>query len=195
MTEDLQQLLEKIQREGIDKAQAEANSILDKAKKDSAALIATAKAEAEKIKKEAQAEAEAYAVRAGETISQSARDILLHVEKSVTAMMENLLQKDINTALSSEETAASLVQEAVKTYMTGNDRIEISAAEKMTEALRTRLAGMAADGVTVVTDSTTGSGFRVKLAEGRIEHDFTGAAVADAIAKQLRPGLAEYLKS
>ena len=195
MTEDLQQLLEKIQRDGVDKAQAEASSILENATKEAASLIATAKAEADKIKSDAKAEADAYATRAGETISQSARDVLLHVEKSVTALMEELLQKDVNTALNCEETTAALVQEAVKTYMSGEESIEIAAAEKMVEALRAKLAATAAEGVSVVTDKTTGSGFRVKLADGRIEHDFTGTAVADALAKQLRPGLAALLKS
>lgn len=195
MTEDLQQLLEKIQKDGVEKANTEAETILEKAKKESEALIASAKAEAEKIKSDAQSEAEAYSARASETISQSARDVLLHVEKSVTELLETLLQKDVNTALSSEETAATLVMEAVKTYMTGEDKIDIGVARQMTEALRAKLSGMAAEGVSVVTDETTGAGFRVNLADGRIEHDFTGTAVADALAKQLRPGLAALLKS
>ncbi|MFO7936950.1 MAG: hypothetical protein R6V06_05000 [Kiritimatiellia bacterium] len=195
MTEDLQQLLEKIQHDGVEKARTEAESILDEAKKESTSLIASAKTEAEKIKSDAKKEAEAYAVRAGETISQSARDILLRVEKSVTEMMENLLLKNVNTALNSKETAVSLVAQAVKTYMSGSNEIEISIAEKMTESLRAELAGMASEGVTVVLDNTSDSGFRVKLANGRVEHDFTGEAVAEALAGQLRPGLAKYLKS
>lgn len=194
MTEDLQQLLEKIQRDGVDKARAEASSILENATNEAASLIASAKAEADKIKTDANVEAEAYATRAGETISQSARDVLLYVEKSVTALMEELLQKDVNTALNSEEITAALVQEAVKTYMSGKESIEIAAAEKMVEALRAKLAVAASEGVNIVIDKTTGSGFRVKLADGRIEHDFTGKAVADAIAKQLRPELAALLK-
>ena len=195
MTEDLQQLLEKIQRDGVDKARSEADSILEKAKSEAKALVAAAKAEAEKIRSDAKEEAEAYATRAEETISQSARDVLLHVEKSLTSLLENLLLKDVNSALSSEETAARLVEEAVKTYLQGESRVEVAVADQMVDALRSRLAALAGEGVTVVTDSTTGAGFRVKLADGRIEHDFTGTAVADALSRQLRPGLAALLKS
>ena len=50
-------------------------------------------------------------------------------------------------------------------------------------------------GVTVVTDATTGAGFRVRLADGRVEHDFTGAAIVDALSKQLRPRLAALMKT
>ncbi|MDA3924789.1 MAG: hypothetical protein PF904_08845 [Kiritimatiellae bacterium] len=195
MTEDLQQLLEKIQHDGVDKAQSESSAIIEKAKSEAASLIAAAKAEAEKIKSDAQTEADAYATRAGETISQSARDVLLHVEKSVTTLLESLLLKDVNTALSNEEIVATLIQEAVKTYLTAEESIEVSVVEQMVESLRAKLASLAAEGVTVVTDKTTGTGFSIKLAGGRVEHDFSGAAVTDALSKQLRPGLAALLKS
>ena len=195
MTEDLQQLLEKIQRDGIDKAQTEANAILEKAKKDSAALIDSARAEAEKFKSDAQQEAKAYSARAEESISQSARDVLLHVEQSITELLSTLLQKDVNTALNSEEVVTALVQEAVKAYISGEGNIEVAAVEQMVGALRAKLAKEALEGVTVVTDKTTGAGFSIKLADGRIEHDFTGAAVTAALSNQLRPGLAALLKS
>jgi V/A-type H+-transporting ATPase subunit E len=195
MTEDLQQLLEKIQRDGVDKAQTEADAILKKAKTDSAALINSAQAEADKLKSDAQQEAEAYAARAKESVTQSARDVLLQVEQSVTELLTILLQKDVNTALNSEEVVAALVEDAVKTYISGGESIEVAAVDKMATALRAKLAKEAVEGVTVVTDQTTGSGFRIKLADGRIEHDFTGAAVTAALSRQLRPGLAALLKS
>ncbi len=195
MTEDLQQLLTKIQRDGVDKAQTEANSIIEKATKKAAALIDTAKTNADKMKTDAQTEAEAYAQRAEESISQAARDVLLNVEKSVTAMLENLLEQDVKRALDCEAATAALVHEAVKKYMNGESSIEINVAEKMVEALRAKLKSAAQEGVTIVTDKTAGSGFRVKLAKGRIEHDFTGPAITDALAKQLRPELAALLKS
>ena len=195
MSEDLQQLLEKIQHDGVDKAQSEFSTIIEKAKSESASLVASAKAKAEKIKSDAQTEADAYATRAGETISQSARDVLLYVEKSVTTLLESLLLKDVNKALSSEKIVTTLVQQAIKTYLTGEDSIEVSVVEQMVESLRAKLTSMATEGVTIVTNNTTGTGFSVKLADGRIEHDFTGPAVTDALSKQLRPGLAALLKS
>lgn len=194
MNDDLQLLLEKIQRDGVDKAKAEADVLLTNAKKESAAIIASAKAEAEKLQAEAQREAKASAARAEETIRQSARNVLLDVEKSVTTLLEKLLLQDVNTALSSQELVASLIQQAVTAYINGGS-VEVAVTAKMTAALQAQLVGEASRGVTVVTDETAGSGFRVKLADGRIEHDFTGTAVAAAIARQLRPGLAALLKS
>jgi hypothetical protein len=48
--------------------------------------------------------------------------------------------------------------------------------------------------VTVVTDETTGAGFRIRLDNGRVEHAFTGASVADTLARNLRPRLAALMK-
>jgi V/A-type H+/Na+-transporting ATPase subunit E len=195
MTEDLQLLLEKIQREGIDKAQAEADKIIQNAEKQSKALVAEAGKQAEKLKSDAKEESDAYAARAEESIRQAARDIILNVEKSVTSLFENLLLQDVNEALKDQERVAELIKEAVKAYLQDGQSLEIGVAEEMAEALRAKLASTAGQGVEIITDKTIGTGFRVKLADGRIEHDFTGAAIVETLAKQLRPGLTRLLES
>jgi V/A-type H+/Na+-transporting ATPase subunit E len=195
MTEDLQQLLEKIQRDGVDKAQTEADAIVQKARQEAESIVAAAREQAEKSRSEAQSEADAFARRAEESIRQAARDVLLHVEKSVTTLFETLLRKQVDQALDSAEIATTLVQAAVKAYLEGNGGIELAASEKMLDTLRAAVSAMAAEGIAVELDRSVGSGFRVKLADGRIEHDFTGAAVAETLARQLRPGLAAMLKS
>lgn len=195
MTQDLQQLLEKIQRDGVDKAKTDSDKIVEDARAQARSLIESARAEATKIKTAARVEAEAFEHRAEETVRQSARDTLLNVEKAVTALLTTLLLKEVNTALNSTELVSGLVVEAVRTYLAGKGTIEVAAAAKLADALRAKLAGEAASGVTVVTDDTIGTGFRVRLANGRIEHAFTGAAIADSLAKQLRPRLAALLKS
>ena len=194
MTQDLQQLLEKIQRDGVDKAKAEADRIVEGARAQAGALIAAARAEATRITSGARIEAEAFEHRAEETIRQSARDTLLTVEKSVTALLAGLLLKDVNATLDNQELVSGLAVEAVRAYLAGKNTVEVVAAAKLADALRAKLAAVAVDGVTVVTDEATGAGFRIRLANGRIEHAFTGAAVAEALAKQLRPRLAALMK-
>lgn len=194
MTQDLQQLLEKIQRDGVDKAKTDADKIIADARADARALVDAARAEAAKITSAARIEAEAFEHRAEETMRQSARDTLLNVERAVTTLFSTLLLKDVNKALNSTDLVSGLAVEAVRAYLTGKNTVEVAAAANLAEALRAKLAAEAAAGVTVVTDDTLGSGFRVRLANGRIEHTFTGAAVADSLSKQLRPRLAALMK-
>jgi len=196
MTQDLQQLLEKIQRDGVDKANAEADRILAEARAKAKTAVESARTEAAKIKADARQEAEAFEHRAEETIRQSARDTVLNVEKAVTGLFQRLLLNDINAALNEKtDLIAGLAAEAVHAYLGEKGGIEVAAAAKLADVLRKKLASAAANGVTIATDETTGAGFRIRLANGRIEHTFTGAAIAETLAKHLRPRLAALMKS
>jgi V/A-type H+-transporting ATPase subunit E len=195
MTQDLQQLLEKINTDGVEKAKSEAAKLIAQANAQAKAIVDAATREAAQQIAHAKQEADAFERRAEETIRQSARDTVLNVETSVTAMLTALLLKEVNTTLSSAELVAQLAAEAVRAYIQGKGGLSIVASSQLVDALRAKLASEAAQGVTVVRDDHTGAGFKIRLANGRIEHDFSGAAVADALAKNLRPKLAALLKS
>ena len=191
MAEELQQLLEKIQRDGVDKANAEAAAIAAKAKEEANALVKKAQEDAAAAEAKGKADAEAYAARARETISQAARDTVLKVKEDVTKLLTQLLAQDVSAALATE--AVPLAAAAVKELVTGSGA-EVAASAKLVDALRAQLAAQAQEGVKVVADDMTGAGFTVKLDNGRVEHDFTDAAIANALAQRLRADLAALLK-
>lgn len=195
MTQDLQQLLEKIQRDGVEKAQGEADSIVANAHSQAKAIVEQARTAAETLKSEAQESAQAFERRADETIRQAARDAVLHVEKAVTRLFEQLLLKGVNESFrTNQQLVGELAEAAVRAYMTDDSSVEVVGAAPLADYLRANLAAAAKDGVTVVTDETTGSGFEVRLAEGRIVHSFSGQAVSEALAQQLRPRLAKLMR-
>lgn len=189
MAEELQSLIEKINRDGVEKAAAESEKIISSAKEQAAAIIKAAKEEAARYAVAAEADAKASAERAQETLRQAARDAVISVEGSVTRLLEKILASNVNAALSDPATAAAIAGEAVRDVVASG---EISAAPKIAEALKAQLAAKA--NLTVVMDETHGTGFNVKLDGGRVEHDFTGATVAAELAKRLRPDLAALMK-
>ena len=191
MAEELQQLLEKIQRDGVDKANAEAAAIVAKAKAEADTIVKKAQEDAAAAEAKGKADAEAYAARARETISQAARDTVLKVKEDVTKLLTKLLAQDVSAALATE--AVPLAAAAVKELVTGSGA-EVAASAKLVDALRAQLAAQAQNGVKVVADEMTGAGFTVKLDNGRVEHEFTDAAIANALAQRLRADLAELLK-
>ena len=192
MAEELQQLLEKIQRDGVEKAQAEADAILAKAKADAAAILKDAEAKAAACRAQAETDAKAYAERAAKTISQAARDTVLDVRDGVTRLLEKFLARDVSAALADPAAAAELVR-GVLAALAG-DAAEVKAGAKLADVLRAQLAAQAAGGVKVVLDETVGAGFSVRLDGGRIEHDFSEAAIVAALAKRLRPDLARIVQ-
>ena len=192
MAEELQQLLEKIQRDGVDKANAEAAAIVAKAKAEADALVKKAQEAAAAAEAKGKADADAYAARARETIAQAARDTVLKVKDDVTNLLTKLLAQDVTSALASE--AVPIAAAAVKELVSGSATAEVAASAKLVDALRAQLAAQAQGGVKVVADEMTGAGFTVKLDNGRVEHDFTDAAISGALAQRLRADLAALLK-
>jgi V/A-type H+-transporting ATPase subunit E len=191
MSSELQNLLDKIQREGVDKAKADAAEITAQAKSEAAEIIKTAKDEASQEMARAKAEQEAYAQRASETIRQAARDTILEVENAVRTLLENLLTKNVTEALSSPEALKPIVIEAI-TNLTSGKEAEVVVNAKMADQLRAELAAMS--NIKVVMDEMSGEGFSIKIDGGRVEHDFTSTTIATALAKRLRPALAELVK-
>ena len=187
--EDLQSILEKINKEGVEKADAEAKRIIDDAKAKAAAIVKNAEDAAAATKSAAAAEAEASAKRGEETLRQAARDVAISVEKSVSAILERLLAHDVDAALADEATAVAVAAEAIK-ELAGPG--EVACGAKLAAAMKAQLASKR--DFTVVTDETLGSGFSVRLDGGRVEHSFTGTTVTDELARRLRPELAKLLK-
>ncbi|MGN0846549.1 MAG: hypothetical protein ACI4RA_04100, partial [Kiritimatiellia bacterium] len=106
MAEQLQQLLEKIQRDGVEKANAEAVAILAKAKADAAAIVKEAETKAAACRAQAETDAQAFEARAQKTIAQGARDTILEVKDAVGRLLEKLLAADVAAALAKPEAAA-----------------------------------------------------------------------------------------
>ena len=187
--EDLQSILEKINREGVEKADAEAARIVAEAKDKAAAIVREANEAAAKVKADAESAAKASAERGEATLRQSARDIVISVEGAVTGLLANVLARNVDAALSDAATATAVAAEAIK-GLTGPG--EIAAGPKLAAALQAQLA--ASGGFTVVTDEAAGTGFSVRLDGGRVEHSFKGDVIAAELAKRLRPELARLLK-
>ena len=191
MSEELQSLLNKIRHDGVDKAKAEADGIVAEAKAQAAFIVKTAQTEAEKFRAEAKRDADAFAARSQETLQQAARDVSLSIEQAVTGVLNKVLAQNVNVALSNSSAAAGLVIEAIKAYASGK-KAEVAAGRELADMLRVQLAQQSE--ITVVTNETLGTGFKIRLSGGRIEHDFTGPAVTEALARLLRPQLAALLK-
>jgi len=188
--EDLQSLLEKINREGVQKADAEAKRIVDEAQKKADAILSSAREEAAKAKADAERSANESAARASETMRLAARDVVLGVKDAVTALFEQLLVKSVDKALADETTAVALVSSAIR-ELAGPG--EIVCGEKLAATLKAKLADLGS--FTVVTDATFGTGFGVRLEGGRVEHLFTEEVISAELAKRLQGELAALLKT
>ena len=186
--QDIQSLLEKINREGVEKADAEAKRIISDAKTSAEAIVREAKLQAEKFKAEAEKSAADYSSRAEESIRQAARDVVLETKEAINTLLERLLIKDVNTALNDEKTVCELVESAIKEL---SCKGEITCGAKLAETLKAQSANLGE--FSLVLDESADEGFSVRIDGGRIEHAFTAEVIAAEISKRLRADLAKLI--
>jgi V/A-type H+/Na+-transporting ATPase subunit E len=199
MTEELQQLIDRIRKEGVEKARDEAKAIVAHARQEAEETAAKAKAEAETFQKEAQREADAFTRRAEQSVRQAARDVLIQVEQDLAKRIEALLSREVAAAAADETAFRKWVSDAVTAYLKGgDDEVEVvlggAAAEQaagLVERLRAEAAS--ADGIKVSPNPVFPNGFTIRLQGGRVEHSFTTEAITAALARLLRPQLVKLL--
>lgn len=194
MSEELQSLLDRIQADGVGKAEARAAEIVAEAEKKAAAVVAEAEKKAADLRAKAEADAATFARRSEESLRQAARDVVRTVRENVQDTCERLLKADVKAALSGDALAA--VVETVAKAAAAEDagaelRVPPAEAEKIAAHAKARLAAELAKGLKIAPDSDVGAGVRVLVQGGRVEHDFTDKAVVEALSKAVRPELAK----
>ncbi|MCL4102541.1 V/A-type H+-transporting ATPase subunit E [Fibrobacter sp. UWH9] len=195
MAEDLQYLMERIQKDAVDKAENDAAAIIAKAKEKAAEIVKAAEAEAQAKLAKADKDAEAFTERSERTLEQSARDLLLSVGKNLQDMILNLLSLQVEKSLD-ESTVKEMLLSLAKGY-SAHVEVDFSEADakKLASFVTGEFAKQLSNGVEVSSDKGVKYGFRVKLDGGKVTHEFTEKAMADALSALLRPQLAKVVNA
>lgn len=193
MAEDLQNLMERIQREAVDKAESQAAAIIAKAKEKAAEILKEAGVEARARLEKADKDAEAFTERSERTLEQAARDLLLSVGKNLEKMVLDLLSLQVEKALD-ESTVKDMLLTLAKSY-TSDVEVDFSEkdAKKLSAFVMKDFAKQVKAGVNVESDAGIKFGFRVKLDGGKVSHEFTQEAMSEALSAILRPQLAKVV--
>lgn len=201
MADDLQGLIDRIQKDGVAKADAAATEITSKAQARAEELVRAAEAKAEAIIKKAEADSKIFTQRSVHTLEQAARDIVLLVGGGVITAVENLLSGAVAQTMG-PDTLKDLITRMVQAYAQkgmadGRAEILLNPDDQATvkqfaaESLRQELA----KGLSIGADSRIKRGFEISMDGGRVRHDFTYQAIAETLAEFLRPALAELVRN
>ena len=194
MAEELKHLIEQIQKEGVEKAEEQANTMLSQAKEKAAKIVTEAETQAHTALLKAKNESEAFAERSVKTLEQSARDLLITVGQGCEKVITEVLGKEVDGALSGD-----LLQKMIISAVDqGKGGVELSVSEADKAALTSfcaELAKKSGQDIVLNTDSEILSGFKVSYKDIFVYLDYTGEAVADALAAFLRPELAKTVSA
>ena len=123
MPEELQSLLEKIQEDGVKKADSEKEKILADAKSEAEKIIADAKKKAEGIVKKSEKESKRNEERAASTIRQASRDVVLSLNSELKERLETVVKECIGETMT-PELMGKLILEMQKNFLTANKGAE-----------------------------------------------------------------------
>lgn len=198
MAEDLQGLLNRIQNDGLQKAETEREKIIAEAKAEAEKIVSAAKAEAAALEKQAADHAASMQERAKITIQQAARDIVIGLK---TELQERLLRITKNTtgAAMTPQLMAQLVAIMAEAYAKESaSGIELILSQKDLDNLEQGLfASLNADlknKCEISLGNDFSAGLKIGFKDSDIFLDFSDEALADVICEFVGPKLAALIK-
>jgi V/A-type H+-transporting ATPase subunit E len=198
MAEEIRDLIEKINQEGIKAAEEKAQNIEAAAKKRADDILARAKFEAEGM-----IAAEKDRIRRedekGKTLlAQAGRDLLLSLRKEINAMLGRIVVSDVRQVLT-PEVLFKLLSEVVRNYSAGEssditvflnkedqETLEKNFLYKLREETKKKIILRPAEEIS--------GGFTISFDDGKSCYDFTDKALAEYIGIYLKPKLNQILK-
>lgn len=195
----LQELIDKIKKDGVASAESAADKIISEAEKKAASIISDAEARADSIVKTARAETERMEKASEDAIAQAGRNLIISFRDGINKELSAIVNSETEKAMD-KDMLKKLIPETVKAWAAGSDANDISVLLpekdlKLLEAgLRTALKARIAKGLEIKADSSISSGFRIGSKNGSSFYDFSAESVAGLFSAYLNPKTTELMK-
>lgn len=199
MDVQLQELIDKIKKDGVATAEKQAAQIIDEAERKSEGIISEAQAKAADIIKSAKNETSRMEKASEEAIIQAGRNLLLSFKDSLIQELDSLIQSETEKSLS-KDVLTQLVPQTVQEWAKKSDASELSVllSEKDLNALNSSftqsLKAEISKGLEIKPDKTLTAGFRIGVNNGSAFYDYSAESLAELFAAYLNPKVAGLMK-
>ncbi|MFH1360993.1 MAG: hypothetical protein ABIJ41_08215 [Candidatus Omnitrophota bacterium] len=201
MSEQVQELINKIKSEGIQEAQNKAKQIEAEARKKAEGIVQDARKQAQQIVAQAAKDQELLKEKTEKTLQQAARDMILSLKKEIQKILHDLIAQDIKSALSTDE-LAEIITQAVNNFLkdqSKGDRIMIALNkgdhEKLKKDYLAKLKEKIKDGIEFKPTDQIDKGFTISFDSGKSFFDFTDESLAGYLSAMLSPEIANLFKN
>lgn len=195
----LQELIDKIKKDGVSSAEAAAAQITADAEKKAASIVEEAQKKSDDMIKNARAEIARLEKASEDAVTQACRNMLITFRDSLIAELDSLIQSEAAKAYSSD-LMKTLIPETVKAWSKNADASELSVilSEKdlksLENELKAALKAEIAKGLEIKLDSALSAGFRIGVNNGAAFYDYSAESVADLFSAYLNPRVAAIMK-
>ncbi|MDP3179844.1 MAG: V-type ATP synthase subunit E [Spirochaetaceae bacterium] len=199
MEVQVQELLDKIKREGLEAAKAEAAKVVAEGQARAAAIVADAEREAAARLAAAKAESVRFEESGKAALSQASRDLILSFRDKIGSLVNVIVKGDVAAAFGPSAIEATLPAVLKALAAGGAQDLEalLSPADlaKLDAGFAKRLAAEFGKGVELKPYAGLSAGFRIVQKDGSAYYDFSADAVSELLAKRVNASLAEILRS
>ncbi|AEF86698.1 V-type ATP synthase subunit E (V-type ATPase subunit E) [Treponema primitia ZAS-2] len=195
----LQELIDKIKKDGITSASEEASKLKSQAEADAGRITESARKEAAEIVSKAKADAERLEKAGTAALEQASRNLVLAFKGEIDALLSKIVAAKTGSSYG-DDTLKAILPELVKSWASkGSDSLDLILSEDNLTKLRgyfnEQLASEISKGVELKSDRNLGAGFRIASKDGAAYYDFSAESVAELLSAYLNPRLSEILKS
>lgn len=196
----LQELIDKIKKDGVAASEEQAAVILSDAEKKASEMLASAAKKSDDMISNAKLEIARLEKASEDAITQASRNMLISFRDSLIAELNALIRSETEKTYSSDM-LKNLIPETVKAWSKNTDASALSVllSEKdltaLESSLKAALTSEIANGLEVKSDKTLSAGFRIGINNGEAYYDYSAEAVADLFAAYLNPRVAALMKN
>ena len=199
MEVQLQELIEKIKKEGVGAAEEKATQILKDAETKANSIISEAQEKADLIVKKAKEEEERFESASIASIRQAARNTIIAFRESLISQLDAIIKTESLNRYD-EATLQKLIPEVVSSLIKpenaegANVFLNEKSAKDLEKTLLAAFKAKLMEGINVLPDYNIKAGFKVSENGASSYCDFTNESVAEAFSSYLSPRLREVLK-
>ncbi len=199
MDVNLENLIEKVKKEGVEEARQEADKIISEARSRKEEIIREAEKESEDIIKESKKKAEEFRVNSEKSVRQAARNVILSVREKLMEMFDSILKQEVDEALNSQVLADILSNLITRWNDKKEENLEVLVNEdekdKVEKLVLSRVKDKAKRKFVIKSSFAINKGFQIGVEGSDTHYDFSDEGIIEALAVFLNPSLSSMISA
>jgi len=195
----VQELIDKIKKDGIESASGEAARIKQEAEAEAKRIVDAASREAGDIINRGKADAERFEKAGVAALEQASRNLVLAFKGEIQNLLDKIVAHDVSASYG-DDALKTILPDMIKSWTAREgDSLAVilpeAELEKLHGVFTQKLSAELKKGLTLKSDRNLGAGFRISNKDGSAYFDFSADSVAELLSAYLNPRLGEILKN
>lgn len=199
MSQQIQELIDKIKTEGVQQAEEKAKEVEQQTKVQAERIIDDAKARAEQLVLKAKEEQSKLQEAVRASLKQAARDMLLDLRKEIEAILKRIVTNEVKQVLAPED-LAKLINEVAKGFLSKESDVKdlsliVSSSDlkKLKDGFMEKLKEGIKQPMTFQSADDIDGGFTISFDDGKSFFDFTDVSLVDYLSNYLNAEVSALL--